>query len=388
VPFTLATYIQQVRNRHPAFDKRLVPDKVLADFASLDQRDILTMALSRDRQYLAQSLAIGFDLDNAALDAPGTAGVGTAGGVPAEPDRNGGFRLVQATTGSGVQVDTTEVVTLVDETPVQGATSNTLTGAGVSWATNAYANDVVVITAGLGAGQPPRTIQSNTSGQLTLTSAWAIIPDGTSLFQVVQAVTALDDQFGVVTDLPSTTQQTGYLVRLNAQGVPYIDTTKPLVVSIARGVPLPPYHSVLRGTVRMLPQAGETTGCTYPLTLQSYSARGAVGSFAAYLFNGTLRLLGGRCDWDNVQGIELDYVPIPPDFTARTDVFLLPDTALPVAVARAAFFAATRLQGLPDVPPVPLDTFALQATSATNAFMNTLLLTKTARVSRMRRGRY
>lgn len=394
--FTLQQYIDQVRNRHPVFEKRLVPDKVLADFATLDQREVLTLALGHDRQYLAQPLPIGFDLVNADADAPGTAGAGTAGGVPAQSDGQDDTLSAesdspQSATGFGVEIQTTNVVTLLAETVVASASPTTLTAAGVSWTTNQYQYDTVIITAGAGSGQPPRTIASNTADTLTVSQPWAVIPDTTSVFLIVQGIDLIDQTFGAVTDVPGMGTRTGYLVRLNAQGIPYLDTTKPLTVSIARGVPLPPYLSILGGTVR-LNRPGQQAGdppFQMPLTLNSFSDRFQPhGTYNAYLLNGSLYLMGGRLDWDNVQGIELTYVPIPPALQARTDYFLLPDNALPVLVARAVVFAAQRVQGVPGVPQLPMDQFATMAQGATDSFIKTLSLTTTARVSRMRRGRY
>lgn len=390
--FTIQQYIDQVRNRHPVFEKRLLPDRVLADFATLDQREVLTLALAHDRQYLAQSLPIAFDLLNADTDAPGVAGAGTSGGFPAQSDGMGGFSYSDTATGSGVEVQTTGVVTLVTDTVVASATGTTLTALGSpAWTTNQYQNDTVVITAGTGAGQPPREIASNTASQLTVSQPWAIQPDTTSLFTVVQALYTVDQTFGVATDVPGLTSSTGYLVRLNAQGTPYLDFTKPLVVSLAAGVPLPPYHSILGGTVRLVPPTPQLGLGPFQdkLTLNSYSDRFAYhGTYGAYLLNGSLYLMGSRIDWNNVQGIELTYVPIPPAFVARTDYFLLPDTALPVLVARAVVFSASRLSGIPDVPQLPMADFQAMAQGATDSFIKTLSLTSSSRVSRMRRGRY
>jgi hypothetical protein len=48
---------------------------------------------------------------------------------------------------------------------------------------------------------------------------------------------------------------------------------------------------------------------------------------AVYLVGSTLYLCGESSDWNDVQSIELRYVPVPPAFTALTDLFLLPDFA-------------------------------------------------------------
>ena len=60
-----------------------------------------------------------------------------------------------------------------------GAT--TLTNSGKSWATNQWANMQVRITSGTGAGQI-RVINSNTSTALTVSAAWTVTPDATSVY--------------------------------------------------------------------------------------------------------------------------------------------------------------------------------------------------------------
>lgn len=382
---TLDQYIQLVRSRHPAFEKRLVPDKALADFATTEQRRVLTLALRWDRQFLSHSLPIAVDVPNAGLNAPGIAGAGTMGGVPAMDNGQGGFTYVQQTVGSGVEVDTETVITLVDDTVVQSATANSLTALGVSWATNTFQDATVIIVAGTGANQPPRTIASNTNDTLVLSDDWAIQPDTTSVFRVVHATAYVDRAFGVVTNLPSLATQRGYLVRLTAQGVPYLDYTRPLAVSVTQGVPLPPYQSVLGGTVRYRTASPDSDYCAEPLTLVSFADRFRPARRpAAYLLNGALFLIGDRCDWEDVQGIELHYVPIPPAFTSRTDYFLLPDTAVQLLVARGAMFAASRIAGLPGIPQVPFDVLVDEASRAERDFLSTLQLTRNARVMRVR----
>lgn len=384
--FQLSDYLRYVRNQHPAFEPRLLPDKVLADFASLDQREVFVTALQRDRQFLAQSMPIGFDTANWGVDTPGTAGVGTTGGVPAESDGHGNYQYVQATTGSAIEVQTSDVVILVNDTVVVSATGTMLTGLGVSWTTNAYHGRTVIIVAGMGEGQPPREIASNTTTGLTVTDAWAVTPNGTSVFRIVQSVTLLDQTFGVVTDLPSMTQQQGYLVKLNAQGVPYIDYTTPIIATLSRGIPLPSLQSVLSGTVHF---TNTVQSSPAPFTLLPFPDRFAPkASYAGYLLGNQLYLIGDRCDWQNVESIELTYTPILPVFTSRTDYCLLPDIALPWLVARGALFGAKRLQGYPNIPPVPLDVMVAAEADAKRQFLGALGLTVTARRFRMRAGRY
>src|SRR5690348_4985542 len=113
----------------------MVPDQALADFATREQRRLMSLALLRDRSYLAQSLPILFDLMNADADAPGVAGAGTAGGVPGVLDQGIAY-VGQNTTGSAVTV--TDGTVYVDDTAVVSATSTTLTATAVSWTVNAY----------------------------------------------------------------------------------------------------------------------------------------------------------------------------------------------------------------------------------------------------------
>lgn len=384
--FTLDDYIRYVRNEHPAFEHRVLPDRVLADFASLDQRGVQTLGLQRDRQWLAQSLPIAFALDSE--NAPGVAGVGTSGGVPAESDGQGGYRYLQETTGVGLEWRTADVAVLVSDTVVASATTTTLEGTGVAWSVNAYADQTVIIVAGTGEGQPPRQIVSNTADTLTITDPWSVTPDGTSLFRIVQSVPALDDDFGVVTSLPAINRREGFLVKLNAQGQPYLDLTTPLVASLTRGVPLPPYQSVLDAKVWYVPgTAGYRTPCD-PFTLVAYANRDDVSGFSGYVMNHTLYLNGVDSDWRNVQNIELVYTPILPAFTARTDYCLLPDTALPYMVARGALFAAQRLNGRPNVPALSIESFVAKESQAKREFLGTIGLTVTSRRFRMRPGRY
>lgn len=375
----LSDVIAATRSRHPAFEKHLVPDKSLADFFTTEQRRLLTRALERDRQYLAQSMTVALELSTA--DAPGTAGATTAGGVPAQLAASGSIATSEETAGSLVSVATDGVSTLVSDTAVVSATAVSLVGLGAVWTVNVYAGRAVVITAGKGYGQPPRTIVSNIANQLSWTDPWAVIPDATSIFKIVAATQGVDATAGVVTAVPSVSTRTGYLVRLNAQGTPVIDYTKPLTVSVERGVPLPSYHSILGGNVRFT----DSVNSVAPLKLQSYVDRlNPNGWPAAYVFNQTLFLCGGAADWQDVDGIELHYVPIPPAFTARTDYFLLPDSSYNALCARGAVFCALRLAALPEIPPLPLTALNQEAGEAESSYLAGVGLTRRARSSRMR----
>lgn len=375
----LSDVIAGVRSRNPAFDRRFVTDKSLADFFTTEQRRLVTRALERDRQYLAQSLTVAFELSTS--DAPGTAGDNTSGGVPAELSASGSIVVSEETAGSLVTVDTENGGVLVNDTDVVSATATSLVGLGAAWTVNAYVNKAVVITAGTGFGQPPRTITSNTANQLSWADAWSVIPDSTSTFKIVSESLEVDATAGVVTAVPSVSSRTGFLVRLNAQGIPYIDYTKPLTVSVEKGVPLPQYHNILGGNVRFT----DSVGSVAALKIQSYTDRlNPNGWPAAYVLNQTLFLCGSAADWQDVSGIELHYVPIAPAFVARTDYFLIPDHAYSVLVARGAVFAALRIASLENAPKVALAPLNQEASEAESAYLASIGLTRRARISRMR----
>lgn len=62
-------------------------------------------------------------------------------------------------------------------------TTTTLNCIGKAWAANAFANAQVRITEGTGAGQI-RTVASNTATALSVSAAWTVTPDATSVFSV------------------------------------------------------------------------------------------------------------------------------------------------------------------------------------------------------------
>lgn len=388
---TLASAIAQVRSVHPAFIRQMVPDQSLADFFTHEQQRLMTLGLMRDRGWLTQSLPILFDLTNADVDAPGTAGAGTTGGVPGTIESGGSLVAVQKTVGSAVTVSDGTV--LVAAKVVAAATATTAQLTGVSWTSNAYANRLAVIVAGTGFGTSPRTIASNTSDTLTVSADWEVTPDTTSMVKVVSGLDSIDGTTGLVTDVPNLSEARGYSVKLNASGQPYVDYTAPVIGHVTDGIPLPPYQAILGGIVRYLQSSGapqSTAQFDYQATqlwlVDEKNRWSPKHRPAAYVQNNTLYLIGNRAEWQYVESIELKYVPIPPAFAARTDYFLLPDTAIPCAVANGAVFAASRIYGLEGVPQIPTDLLVAQAQKAEQAFVDTLALTSRARVHRVRPG--
>lgn len=64
-----------------------------------------------------------------------------------------------------------------------GATSTTLVNSAKTWTTNQWSNSQVKIVSGTGAGQI-RTIASNTGTTLTVSAAWTVTPDATSIYHI------------------------------------------------------------------------------------------------------------------------------------------------------------------------------------------------------------
>jgi hypothetical protein len=337
----------------------------------------MSKATQLDPTYLLQSLSIALSVS--ASNAVGTVGANTGGILPGSVS-NGVVSASEAPMGDALTIDTTDAVQLVGPTAVTSATSTTLTHTGSSWATNAYTGDVVEIVSGTGQGQL-RAIQSNTSTQLTV-AAWTIVPDTTSVFRIVTTVLTDTETMDVVTSFPLTTTRQGFAVKLDATGTPYLDLTAPLVATVDASLTLPPMKRLVGGTVHLV------TGCQSELTVVGYQNRmRRLGCYVAVVAGQTLTLQGSATHWSDVASIELKYVPEPPAFAALTDYFLLPDAARPAVVARGAYMAGVRINGLPDLPEINVQQLAADAAEAESMWLKEVAGMTRNRVHRMRAGR-
>lgn len=75
------------------------------------------------------------------------------------------------------------ISTFASSTSTGSNTTTTLNNTGKAWGTNMWANYQLRITAGTGIGQI-RTIASNTSTALTVSAAWTVTPDATSVYSI------------------------------------------------------------------------------------------------------------------------------------------------------------------------------------------------------------
>lgn len=379
---TLSQVLVAARDRSPWFHKSRVTDAVCARFLSDKQNEILSAANQIDKQYLAQTATIVVSLGGS--NVPGSAGAGTSGGLPGTTDANGNFSTVQQTAGALVEANVTSdagASVVVSNRVVTSSSATTVASTGAGRTTNQDVGRLAVIVAGAGIGQF-REILSNTTDTWTISTGsdgqqWTTRPDTTSMIEIVGPVYASDNAIGAVTGLPATTTSQGYLVKLTAQGVPFIDFTVPLVATIDVGVPLPSMLFPLDGTVWY------TDGSSDRLDIVDRQRRFGVGNVpAVYIDSGHVFLVGQTQDWIGVTSLCIRYAPNAPAFTALTDVFLLPDHARPVLVALAAEFMAMRVSALPDVTIDPKP-FSAEASRAAQSYRATVLAGKRQRHSRV-----
>jgi hypothetical protein len=317
--FTLQQVVTAARDRSQFFNKPRIGDALCARWCTEFQNELIAKALRRDAHYLEQSIGIVLALSSA--NTPGVAGANTSGGLPADVDDAGNLSYLEAPAGALVEAldtDDDDAVVMVADRVVTSATATTVSSTGAGRTVNEDVDRLVVIVAGKGAGQQ-REVVSNTATQWTV-AAWETIPDATSVMRVVVPELEIRDQMAVVTDLPATVTKAGYLVKLDAAGVPYVDYTSPLVAYIDQGVPLPSAIAISGGTVRY------TTGDDQPLCIATYGRRFDPPEFPAVWHGGqSLFLCGNSDDWNDVVSLEVRYSPIAPAFTALADFFLLPD---------------------------------------------------------------
>jgi hypothetical protein len=377
---TLSDVIQGVRGRHPAFSRQLVPDATIARFLTGYQRELTSKALIRNKAFLAQQMSVAFAVNSS--NAVGTAGAGTTGGMPVDATESA-TSIVQAPMGTASELNVNGVV-LVSESVVTSATTTTLTKTGAGWTTNAYANKHIVIRSGAGAGQV-RSIASNTATVLTLGAgeAFTTVPDTTSTFEVVDGTIEATETFGVVASDPWSVERRGYLVKVTAGGVPYLDLDTPLLARYDVGIPLPPMHHLITIDVRF-----DDPDDKAPLTLVNWIDKDRqYGAYQATILGNSLYLGGSSSDWTDVTALDVRYVPIPPALTRTSDYFLLPDSAYQTLVDAAAVHAAIRVNGAEGVPVMAFQLFQQQKMESEATFLREVGAQKRVGVIREWSGR-
>jgi len=92
----------------------------------------------------------------------------------------------------------------LDSGTATSSTNTTLIDTSKVWLTNQYQGNYVTITGGTGSGQVKKIV-SNDSDTLTIDSAWAVNPDGTSTYKIGE----IDTNGTLITEHPVTNAETG-----------------------------------------------------------------------------------------------------------------------------------------------------------------------------------
>ena len=330
----LGEVIQSVRLRHPAYSRDNVPVVALASALGLYQRVLAQQGTRRYSGLLNQRVPILLDLSSA--NTPGEVAAGSSGGLPSLDGA-----IAQQPAGSLSVYDFANAVTVLDDFVPTGVTASTVTLTGAGRTVNGDVALALWIVQGPGAGpEAIRFVQSNTATVWTLSDDWTTLPVvDESVIRLIQVTSiASGNAGGVVTELPATQSKAGYLVRLDANGDPYIDTTKPLVATLLVGIPLPDHDRLLGLDLIRAPGVGAAnpnliaTGAQSAMVpIYHHNRRDVVGR-VAWVIGKELHLGGVSACWTGIRSLELSFVPIPPlfDLTSRDVLdtpFLLPDSA-------------------------------------------------------------
>jgi hypothetical protein len=383
---TLAQVIAAARHRSPWFHpQRGTPDKVIGDALADYQNELIGQCCLRDKHFLSQTATIVVQLSGA--DPVTLAGVGADAGLPGNVTDNtiasvpqSAARLVEV----GILEEDGATIVMVDA-PVSAASSTSVTSTaarvGGAAVVDGDIGRVVAITRGTGAGQA-RYVLSNTLDTWTISTGsdgleWATTPDETSVLTLVEPAYATDGSTDIVMAMPATEQRAGYLVRVDALGVPYIDLSAPIVATLDVGVTLPSASGISGGRIRY--RDGETEN----LPIVARSQRETTPGPACYLIANTVYFCGTAEEWADVAQLELEYVPVTPPFTSTADYFLLPDAARPVLVAAAAELLAHRAAELPNAV-VDVSDYEAKLAQAEAKYLASLRLSKRSRHQSMR----
>jgi hypothetical protein len=190
----LSDVIAGVRSRNPAFDRRLVPDKSLADFFTTEQRRLMTRALERDKQYLAQALTSRSSSRAPMRQAPRA----TAPRVACLPNSrpSGAIAVSEETAGSLVTVATDGVATLVNDTDVVSATATSLVGTRRRVGGERLRRQGCRDHRRHGLRPAAAHDREQHREPAVWTDAWSVVPDSTSTFKIVSEVLSVDATAG------------------------------------------------------------------------------------------------------------------------------------------------------------------------------------------------
>lgn len=330
------TIIEAARNRHPAFDRGLVPSSVAATFLNKAQRTLYFAAHERNQTYLTRRWVIAF------LPGQNVAqvGAGTSGSAPL---RLGAVGLARSLTnaGSGATLPD-EPVVLVPERAVTSADATHLSDTTASMTVDLYQGQLLELVSGLGAGQV-RQVASNTATEFTVTEPWAQVPDTTTTYRVLGDAEEVTGDVGIAMGaMPVTTDRQAWLVYLDAQGQPYLDLAAPVQVPVSVGIPLPPHVYINHGLVRFHDTSARPDQ-TAVFTLSSLDNQvNPPTPYSGAVVNQTLQLFPPFEQWRRVTSVEIPYLPNLLTVTGADSLLQLPDAAEEALVTDVAEQMARR----------------------------------------------
>lgn len=384
--FLLGDAVQAVRLRHPAYaDATIVPTITLAAEASRLQRSLIEAGIRAYTGFLATTVPIYLALES--NNVPGRVAAGSDGGLPVR-ERDA---PLDATAGFATHFDlenADEILGPFVGSVVIGLTTTVVTLTAAARVVNADVAYYIQIVDGPGFGPDAiRSVNSNGVDSWTVDN-FRVDPDNTSVFRLISVVEQeLDTDATVITQLPSTRQQAAYLVKLDAQGQPYVDLTTPLVATLREGVPLPPHYMLLGLEAALTvsgraPTANPVTRAPVLRSIPIYHGtrrrdpRVCV-ELAAFVEGDRLFLAGNTTSWCRIPNLLLTFVPIPPPFdtTARTVLdtpFLLPDSASEALTAGLTFLAARQAKARGKVDDVTVAMAQSDAANEAKLWLGTL----------------
>jgi hypothetical protein len=342
VTLTAASIIEQARSEHPAFTPQLVPVSIACRFVNEGQRRLMKQIHRVEATYLSRIWSV--------MLIPGqdVAQVGAATGIGA-PLVMGTTALERrrVNTGSMATVDGNASI-LVNEMAATGGSTLTLTTTGTGWAVDAYMGQAVELLSGTGAGQV-RQVMSNTADTIVLPSdtPWDIVPDATTTFVIRTIMSEVDGSVGVMLgSQPNTRDENAFLVKLDAQGRPYLDLATPVTVPVSLGIPLPPSQGILDGMV-FRQQPSEYPAPSQVLSIIPWNARQTPPQqYCAAVLGQQLYLCAPYQQWSDVTRIEIPYIPLPPAISRAEDYVFLPDDSEDALVAAVVLGMARRALSL------------------------------------------
>lgn len=324
--------IARARLKHPAFTPQVIPASVGAEMVNEVQRLLLFATHQKNPSYLVRTWVI------ALLPTQNLASFGAGSGTGA-PLQRGTTTLgvADAPAGALAQVDTADSAILIE---ARAATAGTLSGledSTQSWTVNLYVDQLVEIVAGVGMGQTA-VITANTADALSIDGTWAIAPDASTIYRIRQQVFDAGGAMGVELGLiPATRQVQGWLVQLDATGQPFLNLAQPVSVPMTAGIPLPPNYHVLNGSWYAFSDEQNIDRYPRPLTmLAPIDRHQPARSYGVYVQGQELFLCAPMTQWQQVQRLEIPYLPIAPAISSADDYLLLPDAAEDAIVAGLA----------------------------------------------------